>query len=53
MSATSWSYPARRFGCKDTHPFICIESCVLAAVAKVEEIGIGVIEKAVRISLDF
>src|SRR5712664_1230187 len=37
---------------QDTHTFIRIESCVLAAVAEVDEVGGGVIEKTVRIRLD-
>jgi hypothetical protein len=37
---------------KDTHAFIGIKPCILAPVAKVDEIGSGIIEKAVRIRLD-
>src|SRR5260370_34656879 len=37
---------------QDSHSFIRIESCILAAVAEVNEVGRGVIEKAVRIMLD-
>src|ERR1700687_81539 len=52
MSATSWSYPAPRFGCRIPSAFIRIESRVLAAVAEVKEVGHGIIEEGVRIRLD-
>jgi tetratricopeptide (TPR) repeat protein len=37
---------------KDTHTFVRIESCILTAIAKVDEVGRGVIKKTVRIRLD-
>lgn len=41
------------FRLQDTKAAICIESCILATVAEVNEVGGGVVEKAVRIWLDF
>jgi hypothetical protein len=41
-----------RLRLQDTHAFIRIESCILAAVAKVDEVCSGVVEEAVRIGLD-
>ena len=37
---------------ENTHSFLGIESCILAALAEVDEVSGGVIEKAVRIRLD-
>src|SRR5258706_5635935 len=37
---------------QDTHAFVRIEPCILATVPEVDEVGSGVIEKAVRITLD-
>src|SRR5712671_4135118 len=37
---------------QDTNAFIRIETCILAAVAEIDEIGSGVIEKAIRTRLD-
>src|SRR5882757_4157222 len=42
-----------RLRLQDAEAFIRVESCILAAVAKVHEVGSRVIEQAVRIRLDF
>lgn len=37
----------------DSHSSVLIESCILAAVPEIDEVSGGVVEKAVRIRLDF
>src|ERR1700730_11741495 len=42
-----------RLRLQDAQAFIRVESCILAAVATVDEVGRAVIEQAVRIRLNF
>src|SRR6202021_1546112 len=42
-----------RLGLQDTNAFVRIESRILTAIAKVDEVGRGVVKETVRIRLDF
>jgi hypothetical protein len=35
-------------GLQDAHAFVSIESCILSAIAKIDGVGRGVVEKTVR-----